>query len=312
MALTLTEGNKYSITSLEAQIIDRLTKDSLVLQKLPFREILGNSLTYDTIVTRSGADFYSVGDTWSEDTPTSTQDTVTLKILGGDADVDEFIVQTRSNILDVKAEALMDKAKAVQEKYLDTFYYGSTSGNAKSFKGLHGFMTSTTYNTVHASSSAGSDLSIKKVREAMDLISGFQPDVILMSKTLRRHMATYLDSVGSAFPTDRGQYGKTIEYFNGVQIAVDDHIVNTETTSTAGVYSSQTGSDTTSIFVVTFDPQGACGVQKSPGIQVKDLGDLETKDATRTRIKWYCGLMYQNLKSCAKVDGIHAAGTVVA
>ena len=48
------------------------------------------------------------------------------------------------------------------------------------------------------------------------------------------------------------------------------------------------------------------------GITTDRIGNLETKDAKRTRIKWYPGLMLQSLISCSKVTGIDADGTVAA
>jgi hypothetical protein len=311
MALTLTEGEKYSRTELQRGVIDRLVKDSIVLEKLPFTEIKGNSLTYNTVTTRSGAGFYAVGDTWTEDTPTLTQATATLKILGGDADVDNFIQKTRSNINDVKAEVLIDKVKAVQETFLDTFYYGDDSSNSKEFDGLQVLMTSTTYNTVHAGSGTGTALSMAKLYQAIDLVTGYKPQLIVMSKQMRRGIQVYLDSIGEKYPTSRDQYGNMIEYFRGIRLAVDDHIVDTETAS-SGAYSAKTGGGNTTIFILTFEPKACCGLQGPDGVETIDLGNLETKDATRTRIRWYCSLMFQDLRSCAKLDGIDADGTVTA
>jgi len=76
--LQLTQTNKYSTTTLQKYVIDRLAKEDPILENLPFESLLGNSLTYDTVTTRSGAAFYSVGDIWAESTPTITQATVTL------------------------------------------------------------------------------------------------------------------------------------------------------------------------------------------------------------------------------------------
>lgn len=310
MALTLTEGNKYSTTSLQGYVIDRLAKLDPVLEVLPFEDLMGNSLTYDTIVTRSGAAFYAVGDTWVESTPSMSQNTVTLKILGGDADIDNFLLATRSNQLDLKGTVLDDKIRAVREEFMETFYYGSATTDTKEFNGLHKLISSTTYNTVHAGATAGTDLSIKKVQQVIDLITGYTPTFICMSKGMRRYITAYLDSVGAAFSDVRDNFGNVIQYYRGLRVVASDYIKDTETTA-SGAYSSTVSSDTTSIFVLSFASKACCGVQGSAGIVTEPLGSLETKDASRYRIKWYCGLKFEDLRSCAKVDGIHATGTVV-
>jgi len=313
MALTLTEGNKYSTTELDKIVNDWLVKDSRVLELLPFETILGNSLTYDYVATRSGVGFYEVGDTWTESTVVLGQDTVALKVMGGDADLDEFVRRTRSNKIDVQATVVEDKIKALQEFFTDCFYYG-TAKDAKSWSGLHQLLTSTTYNTVQVGSGATlAVLSIAKLQEAIDLIRGFTPRIIMMSKLMRRGISTYLDGVGDKFTAGRDEFGRLIEKFRNIEIGVSDHIYNDEVISGAAFSSSACGTGTTggtTIWILTFGPKAVCGVQGTNGIETKDLGDLETKDAKRHRIKWYNGLMFQNLRSSAKVVGIDADGTV--
>jgi len=311
MALTLTEGELYSQTEIQRAVIDRLTKDSPILKKLKFVTLLGNSLTYDTITTDSGAASYAVGDTWVESTPSITQATATLKILGGDADVDNFLLATRANKIDLKGTVLENKTKAVQYKFLDLFYYGDATANTKDFSGLQVLLSSTSYNTVHAGSGTGTALSVAKLREALDLFRGFSPEVLVMTRKMRRGMGVYLDSIGDKFPTGRDEWGKPVEFWDGIPIVIDDHIVDTETAA-SGAYTAKTGGANTSIFALNFEEQAVCGLHSGQGVQVVPIGELETKDATRHRIKWYCSMMFQDLRSSIKVDGIVAAGTVTA
>jgi hypothetical protein len=312
MALTLTEGNKYSPTTLQGQVIDRLGKSDPILEVLPFKDVIGTSLTYNTVTTRSpGAAFYQVGDTWVEGTPTVTAATASLTILGGDADIDNFLKATRSNVQDLRGEVLADKIKSIKEKYLDSFYYGS--GTAPDFTGLQGLLTSTTYNTVeNGTGSAGVALPVKKLQETIDLIgNGNIPTHMVMTKMMRRYINVYLDSIGDKFTAVRNDYGKMIEYFRGLQIVTSDVLLNTETVSTT-TYGAKTGGACTSIFILTFSPTACCGIQGTNGVETVQIGDLETKDAERVRIRWYCGLMLQDLRSCAKITGVDPDGTVAA
>lgn len=63
--------------------------------------------------------------------PTFTQVTASLAILGGDADVDNYVARTRSNVQDIEAAIVELKAKAVQQQFDTTFVDGDTSSNAK-------------------------------------------------------------------------------------------------------------------------------------------------------------------------------------
>src|SRR3972149_4871851 len=95
MALTLAEAAKLSNDVLLAGIIETIIKDSPVLQRPPFIEVVGNGLTYNREATAPSAAFFDVGDTWTESTPTFTQQTVTLKIMGGDAATANSLIAPR-------------------------------------------------------------------------------------------------------------------------------------------------------------------------------------------------------------------------
>lgn len=275
-----------------------------------FEDMVGNSLTYNTITTDSTAQFHEPGETWAEDTPVLTQAYAYLKILGDDADIDNFALRTRSNKIDLKGTVLSNKIKAVQYKFCDTFFYGNSSSVAQEFDGLQTLMTSTTYNTVHAGSGTGSALSIAKLRQAIDLPRGAVPTHMFMTKALRRGISVYLDSIGDKFPAGRDHFGRPCIMFDGIPIYCTDHITDTETAA-SGAYSASTGGGNTTIFILSFGGQDVCGLQNGM-IETIPLGDLETKDATRWRIRWYCSMKMENLRTSAKVDGIDSDGTVVA
>ena len=93
MSLTLTEGAKLSNDVLVEGVIETVVSESPVLQRLPFIEIVGNGLTYNRESAAATASFFTVGSTWTESTPTFTQITAALKILGGDADVDNYLAK---------------------------------------------------------------------------------------------------------------------------------------------------------------------------------------------------------------------------
>ncbi len=91
MALTMAEAAKLTQDMLVAGVIETIIKESSILKYLPWMTVTGSALTYNQEAAPASVDFYGVGDTWSESTPTFTQRTATLKIMGGDADVDNFL-----------------------------------------------------------------------------------------------------------------------------------------------------------------------------------------------------------------------------
>ncbi len=124
MALTKAEAAKLTNDMFLRGVIETIIKDSQVLQFLPFMEVTGTALTYNRENTMPAAAFYAPLDIWSEAAPTFTQKTASLKILGGDADVDNFLQQTYADPNDLEATVIESRAKAVAHKFSDTFYNG--------------------------------------------------------------------------------------------------------------------------------------------------------------------------------------------
>src|SRR4030042_3031192 len=187
MALTLAEAPKLSSDILLQGIIETIVKESPILQALPFIEITGNGLTYNQEKTLPDIDFYDVGDVWGESTPTFEQLTANLKIMGGDADVDNFLRTTRSNIQNLEAAVIELKAKSLRAKFEEIFIYGNAAVNAKQFDGLKKLVdTGSEGSQVIAMSDTGATLTLAKTDELIDAVKGGKPDMLLMSRRSRR------------------------------------------------------------------------------------------------------------------------------
>jgi HK97 family phage major capsid protein len=293
VALTLAEASKLSNDVLLTGVIETIIKDSPILQALPFIEIVGNGLTYNRENAAATAAFYDVGDTWSESTPTFTQVTATLKIVGGDADIDNFLLATRSNLQDLEAAVVQLKAKAVQQKFEDTFVNGDTAGDPKSFDGIDKLTDSG--QTVSMGANGGS-LTLAKLDELVDLIKRGKPDILLMSKRSRRSLNNLARTSGGFLETDRNEFGQMVQYYDGIPVGICDYISDAKTVGTS--------TDCSTIYAVQLGEGALSGLTSPGGLQVERVGSLETKDATRTRIKWYCSLALFNTLKLAKLIGV--------
>ncbi len=211
MALTLAEASKLSNDVLLAGVIETIIKDSPILQVLPFIEIVGNGLTYNRENAAPSAAFYDVGDEWSESTPTFTQVTATLKIVGGDADIDNFLLATRSNVQDLEAAIVQLKAKAVQQMFEDTFVNGDTDADAKSFDGIDKLCESGQSFSMGVN---GAALTLAKLDELVDLVKGGKPDILLMSKRTRRGLNNLARTAGGFLEADRNEFGQMVRAYD--------------------------------------------------------------------------------------------------
>jgi len=301
MALTLNEAAKLSNDMLLQGVVETIVKDSPILQQLPFIEIVGNVLTYNQEKTLPTIDFYDVGDPWTESTPTFEQKTASLKIMGGDADVDNFLKATRSNIQDLEAAVVELKAKALRDKFEETFIYGEAT-STKQFDGLRKLIGTTTPGSqVVAMGDSGATLTLAKLDELIDAVKGGKPALLLMSRRSRRKLNALVRADGGMIESDRDNWGNFIQLWDGIPIGVNDWILDTHVL-TGGVETATTGGDCSTIYAFQMGEGALCGLTSPGHITVEPIGSLETKDASRTRIKWYCSLaLFSSIKSAALI-----------
>ena len=300
MALTLVEAGKLTQDLLLRGVIETIVSESQVLDYLPFMDVTGNALTYNQEATLPTAAFYTVGDTWTEDTPTFTQKTAKLAILGGDADVDRFLQQTYANPNDLAAAVVAAKAKAVGRKWSDTFFNGDAGADPKSFDGLHKLIPAGQRLKANNNNANGGALNLDDVDAFLDLVKPGKPDALFLSKRTRRKLKQLRRNAANVLEVDIDKFGRRVEFYDGIPLVVDDFILDTRTVGTsAGVCST--------IYAVQFGyGRGLMGIHNG-GVQVEEVGALETKDATRRRVKWYAALVNFRDIACAALEGITAA-----
>lgn len=291
MALTLTEAAKLSNDVVRQGVIETIVKESPVLQRMPFIDLVGNALTYNREGSAAGAGWFAVGDVWSEGTPTFTQITTALKILGGDADVDQYLATTRSNVQDLEAAVVELKAKAVRNEFEDVFINGD--GTSNKFVGLRSTMPSGQLVTAGTN---GAALTLAMLDDLIDRIRPGQPDLLLMSRRTRRTLNALVRASGAFLETRQTEFGAFQQFYAGIPVAVSDFILETETQGSAN--------NASSVYALQFGEGALAGLQGPGGLQVERVGALETKDAVRWRVKWYTAIAVFSELSIARLAGV--------
>jgi hypothetical protein len=356
MSISLAEASKLSNDVLLQGIIETIIKDSPILQELPFIQIVGNSLKYNREKTLPTVGWYApVSGTWTQSEPEFEQVSASLAILGGDADVDNFLKSTRSNIQDLEAAVIEQKAKAVQHEFENAFLNGTGASNQPSglyiiLKGT-AWTASTAYalgdivvptaglengfryectvaGTSHATTEPtwpivegatvvdntatwtcrygghlgtganGATLSLDNLDKLIDLVRGGKPQMLLMSRRSRRKLQSLIRATGNILETRPGMFMEQIQLYNGISVAVSDWVKDNYTVGTSA--------DCSAIFAFQMGEGGVCGLSSPEMLQVERLGSLETKDATRTRVKWYVSLALFSTVKAAMLTGVRS------
>ena len=210
-------------------MIETIVTESMLLELLPFMEVTGTAVTYNREATMPAATFYDVGDTWTEATPTFTQVTATLKILGGDADVDNFLQATYADPNDIEAEVIASRAKSVAYMFNDTFFNGDSAVDAKSFDGLTKAVPAAQTGR-RGGERRGADARPDGPGDRPG--EAGRPDALLMSKRSRRKLSALRRASGNLLEVDRTDFGRRALFYDGIPIVVDDNQPDNEVQGT--------------------------------------------------------------------------------
>lgn len=318
MAVTLAQAANLTQNPLQRGVIETFVQESSVLDRIPLKDISGNAYAYNKEATLPGVAFRAVNEAYVESTGTVNQATESLVILGGDADVDRFIVQTMGQLNDQRAIQTRMKVKASAYKYQDAFFNGDVTVDPKSFDGLKKRLVGSQVitpatNGVNVLGANGADALaffdlLDELVAAVPGINGANGAIYANTSVLakirsagRRHGGTEM--------VREDLTGKRVLVWNGIPVldpgfnlAGQPVLPRTETLGSA--------SDTSSIYAVKFGEdegdQAVTGLTNG-GIQVDDLGQLQEKPAYRTRIEFYTGLAVFGGKAAARLTGVKAA-----
>ncbi len=298
MALTLVDAARLSTDMLVRGVIETIIEDSPVLQVLPFETIHGNSLKYNMVVSPGTAAFYAVNATWTEGAATFTTRTTNLAILGGDVDVENFLSRTMSDQTDQRATQIAMKAKAVRRAFETAFVTGDSATDPNSFDGIRKLLPAS--QTLDAGAN-GAALTLALLDQLIDLVKGGKPDVLLMSKRTRRKLKSLLAASAHYVESGESSFGRQVLMYDGIPVLVSDFIPDNEAADNG------TGNTFSSIYALQLSAADGLVGLTNGGIEVIDVGQLESKDASRVRVRWYVGLALLRDTAVARMNGVAAA-----
>lgn len=301
MALTLVEASKlYAGDPLRSAIIELYARSSDILQMLPFDDIQGNAYRYNREQTLPGIGFRGVNEAYTESTGILNPITEPLVIAGGDLDVDKFILDTMGENQRSVHEAM--KVKALALKWTETFIKGDQATEPREFDGLQ--VRCTGNQLISAGATAGgAALSLAVLDKLIDQVN--DPQYLIMNKTMRRRLsaAARLTTVGGYITYTLDAFGRQVTRYNDLPILIADEDNEGNQILPFTEAASSGGSTACSIYCVSFGEGKLTGLQNG-GIDVRDLGEIQTKPCMRTRVEWYNGIAVFHGKSAARLQHI--------
>lgn len=314
MAMTLVEAAKLSDTTLKRGVIETFVQFNPILDRIPFMTIEGNAYSYNKEATLPGVAFRSVNEAYTESTGTVVQASESLVILGGDADVDRFIVQTRGNLNDQRAVQTGMKVKAASYYFSDQFFNGDVAVTPKGFDGLKKRLTGAQV-IDFGTNGAGinvDDAGRHAFFDALDSLVAAVPGLTAENGALYTNSNVISKTrsagrrIGGVEMVRSDLTGKREITWNGIPL-LDAGVTAAGVNVIPQNEVQGSSSDATSVYAVKFGEdegdQAVTGLTNG-GVQVYDLGELQEKPAYRTRIEFYTGLASFGGKAAARLRGV--------
>lgn len=309
--MTLQEASIYTLDMLQRGVIETMIDFSALLEVLPFMEVEGNAYAYNVETSLSPSAFRAVNTGYTASEGEIERRAENLYIIGGDIDIDNFIIRTRSNVNDIRAIQTGLKARSIAQSYSFQFFNGA-SGSSTEFEGLlsritvnnadfgpGGTYTGLTQDTpfiipagsTDAGAAAG-DLALNDLNTLIDAVD-MGPTHIFCNKTARRFILNLLQTSKHYIEYGQDVFGKPVLHYAGVPIRIlNDQIIPDDAVNGTNIYAVRLG---------VLD--GVCGLQNG-NIQVIDFGELQALPVVRTRLEWYCGMACFDPRSAAVITGV--------
>jgi len=312
-------------------VVDWMVKESPVLGALSMKPVQGNSLKYNVSTALPTSSWLTVGDQIAESTGTWVQRSTDIYTLIQNAYTDKSAIALNATQNPEAADAAL-AAQSMAHEFEKTFIIGQTSVDTttKQFKGLLRIVAelesdSTTdldainNDQIIAGTTSTGALTMAALDELVDAIKPGKPDMLMMSRRMRRKLNTLSRASGATgasgfIITDAKLFGIKMAHYDEIPIYVSDWILDNYIEGSSSVQAISTydidaaavaGTNENS---VVFAMQ--LGEDKVSGLHAGEMAHereevVEDYNAILNRYIWYVGLACFKKFSLACMTGVN-------
>lgn len=307
MPLLATEAARLSNNSLEAGVIDEIIEKDDLFSILPFKHVDGKAYVYNRENTLATATWLDPNDTVTESASTFQEVVARLRILAGDVDVDKFLQATQSDTNNQMAIQIQKKAKGVGREFHRMLAQGNATTNSKTFDGIgelarqaQDYSAVVGGQQIISAGTNGGALTLTMLDELLDSVPNGADVIVMRRGTIRAYRALLRATYGTdAIMQQLENFGRPMLTHNGVPIIMNEFLAGNETQGS--------NANTASVYAMRMNEvDGLHGIYggSNAGIVVENIGTVQNKDATRIRLKWYCGLALKSTRSIGQLKGV--------
>lgn len=297
MPLLIEEAAKLSQEDKQRGVIEEIIEKDELFALLPFVRANDKVYSYVRENTITEGTFIDPYEAITEGGATFTEVDTRLKVLAGHVDMDNFTTEVQSALNDQIAIQLAARAKGMGRKFRRTLVVGDSATNAKEFDGIRKLTPAAQTLSIGAN---GGALSFAALDELLDMVK-YGADVLMMRQGTWRAIRALNRSFGgnTADKMMIENFGSPVWAYDGIPVIINDYLPADEVQGSA--------TQTCSVYALRLnEADGFHGLfgGDAAGMRLQAMGDLEDKDASRWRLKWYCGTALKATHSVARLKGL--------
>lgn len=323
MPLTLAELSKIETDDLRGQVMDTLLMEASILELFPWETIGKLSTTVISYQALPSIGFRKINAGYSEAAGSLEHKTENISLMGLDMDCDIAIARAANTIGDARSIQRKMRLKALAYSFNDKFINGDPTSDPEEFKGIAarvddiaadypgqkialGGTAGTHRDRGILYDTTASHNFLNKLDQLIYSIKGHNPNFLFMNKKMLLALRALLRKE-KLLDNTRDMFDRVVDIYQScrlIDIGVQANQTTEIITNTEDVDGSYVDNLATSIYAVKFGVgEFLWGIQEYP-MEVRDLGELESKPVYRDRLDWPLGLAHVDPRSIARLYDI--------
>lgn len=316
MALSLYQSTLLAAQNGEfkkAAVLQTFGEASPLFAAMPRVSIQGNSYAWTREVSLGSVASRAINGSYTPNEGAVETRSVGMKMFGGELDVDNFLIRAHGPQIRSQHEQMKARVMAQTIGYQiikgSTTTAGGATADPNGMDGLQvryggGFGSTAVVDggenaaQILANSGASDALSMRDLDLAIQAVEN--PTHLLMAKAQKVNITSYLRNSASIQQT-KDEFGRLVTTYNSLPILEADQLGTVSGLEQLGY--NENNDSTTSIYVLSLTDMGFYMVQVGD-IDVRDLGEQDSKPVHRTRVELYCNIVDAHPRSVARLYNI--------
>jgi hypothetical protein len=308
--LSLLEAAKWGGNKESAHVISTILEGSTITRRLGWIPFEGLAYVQYHEGTTGGVEFRAVNEGYTPSHGSDTKSFWGTAILGGEIEIDNYLLRVTANKASLKAKQVAKKAKANRMRFEYEIWHGTGAND-----GLVGIPTLVDQGfgqeVANASGTPG-PISLDSFDEAIAAFRNTgKPDCAFMNRAVQKWVTVAGHTAHTGFSLlDIGtnSFGERVTHYQGVPFEItEDGMSGLDTLAALQPFTETDGAsnNSSSIWLMKFSDEHVTGLLGAGGhFSVEWFGELQAGPREMGRLEWYPGLASFDPYGLVRLSGI--------